>query len=260
MIFLDSIKLRNLKKSKDFPFNLNIIQNLHELKFPTPITFLIGDNGSGKSTVLESIAIAINATSIGSEQLQYDETLKKIRKFSKEVQPVWKHKTHNGFFMRAEDIFGFTRSLEKLKKEADELALKYTGDDYGSKLARGSILGQKKSMEERYGTDLDANSHGQTFMKIFRARFVPNGLYLIDEPEAPLSFSKQLEFIAQLNEMVRQECQFIIATHSPILTAMEDSTIYLFDQKIRSVKYSEIEQFNLLKEFLNKPERFLKYL
>lgn len=259
MIFLDSIKIRPTS-SKDYPTNLQIVKNLKELKFTTPITYFIGDNGSGKSTILESIALAIHATSIGSEQLHFDPTLKKIKKFSENVLPSWKHKTHNGFFLRAEDVFGFTRSVEKLKKEADELAAKYEGDDYGSKLARGSILGQKKSLEERYGADLDANSHGQTFMKLFRSRFVPNGLYLIDEPEAPLSFSKQLEFIAQLNEMVRQDCQFIIATHSPILTAMENSTIYIFDQKIRSVKYSDIEQFNLLKDFLNKPERFLKYL
>jgi predicted ATPase len=183
------------------------------------------------------------------------------RSLAKELKFSWSVKTKKGFFMRAEDVFGFTNGVKDLMQELSNQADKYIGDDYGSRIARGSILGQKKSLEKRYGADLDANSHGETFLRLFKSRFVPGGIYLLDEPETALSFTRQLSFLIMLREMVKQDSQFIIITHSPIISALPEASIYSLDSVvIQKVKYKDIEQFNLMRDFLSNPEMFLKYL
>src|SRR6185369_10039677 len=132
---------------------------------------------------------------------------------------------------RAEDFFNFARRLkrttEELQEIADEFEKEYTG--YALGLAKGAALGQRRALIERYGQDLDANSHGESFLKLFQSRFVPAGLYLLDEPEAPLSPQRQLALLSMLREMVDREAQFIIATHSPILMAYPNAQIFSFD-------------------------------
>jgi predicted ATPase len=116
-------------------------------------------------------------------------------------------------------------------------------------------------MESRYGADLDANSHGQAFFQLFRSRFVPGGLYLLDEPETPLSPLSQLAFIAMLKDMVTQDAQFIIATHSPILLALPGARILDFDsQPVQWAAFEDLEHVKLTREFLADPERFLRRL
>jgi predicted ATPase len=113
-------------------------------------------------------------------------------------------------------------------------------------------------MDERYGVDLDANSHGQSFLKLFQSRFVPGGLYLLDEPEAPLSPQSQLALLGMIGEMVNQGAQFVIATHSPMLLAFPDSQIYSFDSTpIRSVAYEELDHVRITRDFLNAPQRYV---
>src|SRR4029079_18663665 len=109
-------------------------------------------------------------------------------------------------------------------------------------LARMPYLNQLADMRQRYGEDLDANSHGESYFTLFKSRFVPNGLYLLDEPEAPLSPMRQLGLLAMLKMMVEeQNAQFIIATHSPMLMAFPNATIYSFEQQtIRQVGYHEV--------------------
>jgi predicted ATPase len=116
-------------------------------------------------------------------------------------------------------------------------------------------------MEERYGVDLDANSHGQSFLKLFASRFVPGGLYLLDEPEAPLSPQSQLGLIAMIGDMIAQDAQFIVATHSPILLAFPNALIYSCDRvPIESVPFAELDHVVLTRDFLNDPSRFLRHL
>ena len=123
--------------------------------------------------------------------------------------------------------------------------------------ARASLA----DMERRYGVDLDANSHGQSFLRLFQSRFVPGGLYLLDEPEAPLSPTSQLALIALMQDMLTQDAQFIVATHSPILLAFPGATIYSFDSTpVRPVRYDELEHVVLTREFLNAPERYIRAL
>ncbi len=262
MIYLSEVT-KKANEESEYPFSVPSIMDLKTLNFLSPITYLVGENGSGKSTFLESLAVAIDSHTIGAESLDRDETLSSAKLLAEKLKLSWKIRTHKGFFVRSEDVFGFTKYVSKTKhslnKEADRFRSKFSG--YGQKLALNTVLGQRKSLERRYGENLDANSHGETFLKIFQTRFVPGGLYLLDEPETPLSFRGQLSLVLMLREMIQKDAQFIIATHSPILTAMPEAKIYSFDdQKIQPVKYKEIKSFLLIKDFLNNPEVFLKNL
>src|SRR5204862_7957881 len=138
-------------------------------------------------------------------------------------------RTSRGFFLRAEDFFGFTKELSRMRaaflQELANIDATYEGRSEQAKgLARLPAARSLADMERRYGVDLDANSHGQSFLKLFQSRFVPGGLYLLDEPEAPLSPQSQLGLIAMLKDMLPQDAQFIIATHSPILLAFPNAT------------------------------------
>ena len=147
----------------------------------------------------------------------------------------------------------------ELQEIADGFENEYSG--YALGLAKGSVLGQRQALIERYGEDLDANSHGESFLKLFQARFVPGGLYLLDEPEAPLSPQRQLSLLAMVKEMIGEGAQFIIATHSPILMAFPDAQILSFDaHPVREIAYDEVEHVALTRRFLNNPQSFLRHL
>jgi predicted ATPase len=132
---------------------------------------------------------------------------------------------------------------------------------YAKGLAAGPVRASLGALESRYGVDLDANSHGQSFLKLFQSRFVPGGLYLLDEPEAPLSPQSQLGLLAMMTDMVGQDAQFIVATHSPILMAYPGATILSFDEEpVGRVRYDELESVRLVRDFLAAPDRYLRRL
>jgi predicted ATPase len=121
--------------------------------------------------------------------------------------------------------------------------------------------GQIAAIKNRYGKDLDNYSHGESFLTLFQSRFVPNGLYLLDEPEAALSPTRQLTFISALKQMIQENAQFIIATHSPIILAFPAAAILNFKEgRIEQVQYNQLEHVQLMKEFLNNPESYLRHL
>jgi len=171
-----------------------------------------------------------------------------------------------GFFLRAEDFFGFTKQLSQLRADMlerlTELDEEYKDrSPYAKGLASMPMRSSLADMERRYGVDLDANSHGQSFLKLFQSRFVPKGLFLLDEPEAPLSPQSQLALLAMMSDMVAREGQFIVATHSPILLAFPGARIYSFDeQPVRAVEYASLDHVTLTRDFLNAPERYLRQL
>jgi predicted ATPase len=128
-------------------------------------------------------------------------------------------------------------------------------------LKQGPLAASLAEMEKRYGADLDANSHGQSFLKLFQSRFVPGGLYLLDEPEAPLSPQSQIALLAMIGDMVAQDAQFIIATHSPIVIAFPGARIYSFDvTPMKMVAYEDLDHVRLTRDFLNAPERYLRQI
>jgi predicted ATPase len=250
-----------------FPFTVPALAALAatDLCFATAVTFFVGENGSGKSTVLEALALAIGSITVGSEQAEHDATLHHIRPFAKSLRLSWTRKTRRGFFMRSEDFFGYARrmhalraDLEAERQELDNSSLSPTGKALAQMPYNREIAG----LQRRYGAGLDTVSHGESFLALFRARLVPDGLYLLDEPEAPLSPMRQLALIALIKQaVVEQGAQFIIATHSPIVMAIPEATIYSFDgPTVEAVPYEATEHVRLTRDFLNNPGRFLQHL
>jgi predicted ATPase len=265
MIHLRSVALAK-RGGAAFPFSVPAVRTLPKLSFDTPVTFFVGENGSGKSTLLEGIALAAGLPSVGSTELANDDTLGAQRALAQALKLVWNRRIKRGFFLRAEDFFGFTRRLAQMRTEMltriEEIEVEYRDrSDYAKGLAQGPMYASLAELERRYGVDLDANSHGQSFLRLFQSRFVPGGLYLLDEPEAPLSPQSQLALMAMMADMVAEDGQFIVATHSPILLAFPGARIYSFDHTpVREVDYPALEHVTLTREFLNAPERFLRHL
>lgn len=265
--FLRELRLRPGDRDEtSFPFSVPAIRGLEVLRMDTPVTFFVGENGSGKSTLLEAIALAAHLPAVGSAELKQDRSLDAQRYLSQALKLVWSRHTARGFFLRAEDFFGFTKRISVMRGEllAQLAELEVTYADRSARAKALAMLPAKRSLAEleaMYGVDLDANSHGQSFLRLFSSRFVPGGLYLLDEPEAPLSPQSQLALLVMMQDMVAQQAQFIIATHSPMLLAYPGARIYSFDRgPIDEVPYAELDHVVLMREFLNQPERYLRAL
>jgi predicted ATPase len=254
------------EQEERFPFSVPVVRALNELSLDAPVTFFVGENGSGKSTILEAIAAAAGLPTVGAASIGDDATLGAQRELSLALRLSWRRRVRRGFFLRAEDFFGFTKTLAKMRAEflgrLAEIEGEYADRSaYAKRLAMSPLRRSLAEMEERYGVDLDANSHGQSFLRLFASRFVPGGLYLLDEPEAPLSPQSQLALIAMISDMTAQDAQFIIATHSPILLALPNAVIYSCDRvPIESVPFEELEHVVLTRDFLNAPGKFLRHL
>ena len=262
MIHLRKVEFKR-SRSQHYPFNIPLIKNLKEIEFRTPVTILVGENGSGKSTILEGIAASIELPTIGSYEISKDTTLVSAKSFSDKIKLVWNIPVHRGFFLRAEDFFGFIKNLKELNEELVEQKLDYENrfEGYAKLLTVGSTQANINELQRRYSQDADAFSHGESFLNLFQKRIVPKGLYILDEPEVPLSPKKQLSLISLIKDSIAKNCQFIIATHSPILLAFPGATIYSIEEdKIIERNYGDLEHVTLTRDFLNSPESFLKHL
>lgn len=259
-IILKSVDYSPIRETT-YPFSLGFLRSPLNIKFTTPITFFIGNNGTGKSTLIESMAKNIGLPTVGENDTSQDYTMAQLDKLSSNLKLTFLFRTKRGFFMRSEDVFGFKKRLDVIANElvSDSIDIEKTfKSEYGKKLALGAVLGQKYLQDQNYDGNLDARSHGETFLKILERRLIPKGLYLLDEPETPLSFTSQLQLVHMLRDAVSEGSQFIIATHSPILTAMKEATIYSFDHpKPQKIAYEDILQFSLLKRFLKDPTKFI---
>jgi predicted ATPase len=266
---LQSVSIAHPAARGVYPFSVPAVRATETLEFTSPVTFLVGENGSGKSTLLEGLAAACKVPTVGSVAIKDDPTLAGARALAAAMRLSWISKgarTRRGFFLRAEDFFGFAKDLAKQRAElvAEIEAAKVDwadADDYARGQKLGPLYSTLGSMDHHYGKDLNANSHGEAFLKLFRARFVPNGIYLLDEPEAPLSPTAQLALLQMLQEMVAEGGQFVIATHSPILLAFPGAVIWSFDLTPPSpIPFDEIDHVRVTRDFLNAPERYLRYL
>lgn len=264
MVHLRAVRLP--KTSATYPFNLPPLQGLAEIAFTRPVTFFVGENGSGKSTLLEAMAVAANLASAGSQEVSRDSSLDSVRQFGQALGLTWQKRIHKGLFLRAEDFFGYIRRLGQMRAELETMLQESQQASQGrSKTAQAfaqlPYRTELAAMQSQYARDLNQFSHGEGFLEFFQARMVPAGLYLLDEPETPLSPTRQLTFLSLLKEMVAQNCQFIIATHSPILLAYPEATIFSFDERpLRPVLYDQLEHVTLTRLFLNDPSQFLRYL
>jgi predicted ATPase len=216
-----------------YVFSLPVVRHLSELALSKRVTFFAGENGTGKSTLLEAIAVnyGFNAEG-GSRNFNFSSkaTHSPLHRHITLAKGVAKPK--DGFFLRAESFYNVATEVERLDVQGS----------YG-------------------GISLHDQSHGESFMALILNRFWGNGLYILDEPEAALSPSRQFTLIARIAELVRRKSQFIIATHSPILLAFPDADIFVLSgEGIRLTPYEETEHYILTKRFLDNPERMLKYL
>ena len=262
-MYLSAIRRRH-SSDEGFPWNVPLVAGLDALEFTTPVTFFVGENGSGKSTVLEGIAAGMRAIAVGSADMKNDESLRAARRFADGFRFERRRQPRTKLFFRAEDVFGFTRrtlrTMSDLSDIEEEFRRGFPEGSYAQRLAMGSARGQRLALERRYGADPDARSHGEVFLTLLASRLTPGGLYFLDEPEAPLSPRGVLQLIALIKDRVASDCQFIIATHSPMLMAFPDAAIDLFDgATIRRTPYSELEHVQLVKAFLNDPQRFLQH-
>lgn len=250
-----------------FPFSVPTIASMTSMDFDTPVTCFVGENGSGKSTLLEAIAIAASLPSAGAAgRAQDDPTLTDQLWLSRALKLTWRTRNNRGFFLRAEDFFGFQNLLKRERVEFEE-TLQRMEEEYATRSAhaRGLAMGPLKAslneMTQRYGADPDAKSHGEAFLNFFQQRLVPKGLYLMDEPEAALSPQRQLALLAMMFDLVADGAQFIIATHSPLLLAFPGARIYSFDESpITEVPWEQTDHVRLTRDFLADPERYLRNL
>jgi len=240
MPFLDSLQVVD-RDGDEFPFSIPAIQALEKrFEFHPKVTFLVGENGMGKSTMLEGLADKWGFSSESgnrSKSLNFrsyeTELARAIQLTRKNARPM------DGFFLRAESLYNFATELDDLEK-----------DPY---CANGYFNYGGKSLHEQ--------SHGESFFTIFLERLNGHGLYLFDEPEAALSPTRQMAFLIRLHDLVEDFSQFVIATHSPIILAYPEATIYEFnDEGIREISYRDTQPYEVTKRFLNDPEGMVQRL
>src|SRR5438874_10056213 len=165
MIHLRSIGLNPAAKKRDaFPFVLPVVKKFREIELRAPVTFLVGENGSGKSTVLEAIAAGVGSVVVGGEDVRSDKTLAHARALASQLNFAWAKRTHRGFFLRAEDFFNFAKRVNQTSAELEEMAEEFEREGlrgYGLRLAQAVVRGQRSALARRYGEDADARSHGE---------------------------------------------------------------------------------------------------
>lgn len=249
-----------------FPFSVPAVRHLGTLAFRSPVTFFVGENGSGKSTLLEAMAWALESVGAGSERIETDPTLEAVRPLGRALRPVWSRRTRRGLFLRAEDFFGYVKRVNREREHYEREARRVRAENphlHEGELRRiaSPYTGSAAGLRARYGEDMDGRSHGEQFLAFFGSRVVPQGLYLLDEPEAPLSPSRQLALLSMLKTAVEEGSQFLIATHSPILMALPGACLLHFgDGAVQEVAYDDLEHVRLTREFLSRPEAFLRHL
>jgi predicted ATPase len=250
-------------QSNEYPFNIPAIQHIDKLTF-APITIFVGDNGSGKSTLLK--AIAHYNSSINVSAMNLDSTHgTNIQALSKKCKLTYTVKTRSGFFFSGEEFITYINHLktmkEQLQQDIKEIKQEFKNKDaYSMQLALGPLRKELYALEEKYQGELGQKSHGEGFLAFFKARMHQKGIYLLDEPETPLSPINQYQLLVLITDLVRNGSQVILATHSPILMALKDALIYQFDDTIKQIDYDDIESVQFMKHFLQDKNNFIERL
>lgn len=222
-----------------YPFNLDVVRNFDSLEFHPKVTFIIGENGSGKSTLLEAIATAWGFNPEGGTK-NFNFSTRPSHSNLHEYFRLAKSfkKAKDGFFLRAESFYNVASNIDQLDEEP----------------------GFGPPIKNSYGRkSLHHQSHGESFFSLMTHRFGGKGLYILDEPEAALSPTRQMAMLSRIHQLVEQESQFIIATHSPIILAYPQARIYeLTNGKLNVCKYENTEHFLVTKKFLNDYEKTMQ--
>jgi len=217
----------------DYPFCIPAISELDSIEFHPDVTFFVGENGSGKSTLIEAIAVAMGFNPEGGTKSSTFSTSRTHSPLHEHIKTIKSFKLpKDGYFLRAESFY----NLATLMDEVGYLT------SYG-------------------GKSLHEQSHGESFMAVLTNKLRGNGLYIFDEPEAALSPSRQMAALSAIHQLVEENSQFIIATHSPILLAYPHAKIYQLNKcGLDVVKYEDTEHYAVTKHFLNHHEQMVQYL
>ena len=246
---MDSLYVQQVRIKDDIPAgnyikNLPVVKNLIDmggLKFNKPVTFLVGENGIGKSTLIEAMAVSYGFNPEGGTKNFNFNTCNSHSDLHQHVTLVKGfNRARDGFFLRAESFYNVSSNIDKLDSEP---------------------AGGARVIDSYGGKSLHAQSHGESFLALVKNRFGGNGLYILDEPEAALSPSGIMKLMVLMNDLVKNNSQFIISTHSPMLISFPDADVYeITNQGINLVPYNQTEHFSMTKMFIENPERMLKHL
>lgn len=225
--------MRDGDRPEGHPFDVPAIATLGTIEF-APVTVFVGDNGTGKSTLIEAIAVATGFNAEGGGRNLTFETHATHGDLHDHLDLRFGRRPANGWFLRAETFYGMATRI---------------ATDTG----QFGIAG--------YFPDLHGRSHGQSFLDLMQQRFVGPGVFIMDEPESALSFHGQLQLMALMTDVLADRSQFVIATHSPLLMAFPGARILSFDDgAIREVSYDDLPVVMLWRRFLDAPEHFLAAL
>ncbi|MCJ7933847.1 MAG: AAA family ATPase [Chryseobacterium sp.] len=235
MPYLSRIYLKD-SHPEHFPFNLPFLRKGLDLRLKSNVTFFVGENGIGKSTLMEAIAEKCGFNVAGGNRNHNYSFHKTESPLSEYLTLSWNIKTAQGFFMRAESFFNFATYIDEVAQEDGRIL-----DAYG-------------------GKSLHRQSHGEAFLSLFHNHF-RNGIYILDEPESALSPQRQLSLLSIIHTLEKTgKAQFIISSHSPILMSYPNAEIYLLNDKIQRIHYKETEHYQLTRDFLASPESYFRHL
>ncbi len=222
-----SLLRERITKPREYPFNIPTIASLNALEISSRVCFFVGENGTGKSTLLEAIAAHYGFGLEGGNRNFSPKTTDSVTTIEPLVRALrlsFAKRTGGGFYLRAKSFFNVASYVDQVGASGS----------YGDK-------------------SLHDQSHGESFLSLLQNRFTRSGFYLIDEPEAALSPQRQLSFLLLLHDLVKgnDNIQFIIATHSPILLAYPEAQIFSFDKaKVHQIDYRESQPFQLVSRFI----------
>jgi predicted ATPase len=235
MFLREIIKLNEkIHSHSRYPFHIPAIRTLDRLALAKNVTFFVGENGSGKSTLMEAIAHQCGFNTAGGSRNNQYEVAASEAQLGDYIRLSWMPKVNSGFFLRAESFYNFATHIDELAEEDPRIYQSYGG----------------RSLHEQ--------SHGESFLSLFRNRFGQRGIYILDEPEAALSPARQLVFLSIIHEL-QKSAQVLIATHSPILLGYPDAEIYNFNAvPIERINYEDTDHYQITRRFLENKRFYLK--